>query len=71
MLKAPTWERVLVSKNFKNTVVVVLIVANWTILIKYRAVLTRKELKDIVQARLDDADALHVSGRYDGAIYPR
>lgn len=31
--------------------------------------LTRKQLKDIIQARLDDADALHVSGRYDGAIY--
>ena len=31
--------------------------------------LTRKDLKDIIQARLDDADALHVAGRYDGAIY--
>ena len=31
--------------------------------------LTRKELKDIIQARLDDADALHAAGRYDGAIY--
>lgn len=31
--------------------------------------LTRKQLKDIIQARLDDADALQVAGRYDGAIY--
>jgi enhancing lycopene biosynthesis protein 2 len=40
-----------------------------TILIRYHLVLTRKELRDIIQARLDDADALHVAGRYDGAIY--
>ncbi|MCI0489818.1 MAG: HEPN domain-containing protein [Blastocatellia bacterium] len=31
--------------------------------------LTRKELLDIIQARIDDADALYAAGRYDGAIY--
>jgi hypothetical protein len=32
-------------------------------------VLTRKELVAIIQARIDDADALHAAGRHDGAIY--
>lgn len=31
--------------------------------------LTRKELLEIIQARIDDADALHATGRFDGAIY--
>jgi HEPN domain-containing protein len=32
-------------------------------------VLTRKVLFEIIQARIDDADALFLAGRYDGAIY--
>jgi len=31
--------------------------------------LTRRELLEIIQARIDDADALYNAGRYDGAIY--
>lgn len=31
--------------------------------------LTRRELLEIIQARIDDADALHAAGRFDGAIY--
>jgi len=32
-------------------------------------VLTRKDLLEIIQARIDDADALNAAGRFDGAIY--
>lgn len=38
-------------------------------MITYRLVLTRKVLLKIIQARIDDADALHAAARYDGAIY--
>lgn len=31
--------------------------------------LTRKELREIIKARMDDAEALFAAGRYDGAIY--
>lgn len=39
------------------------------VLIRYQPVLTRKDLLKIIQARIDDADALHSAGRFDGAIY--
>jgi hypothetical protein len=38
-------------------------------LTRYQPVLTRKDLLKIIQARINDADALHAALRFDGAIY--
>lgn len=45
------------------------VVINPIFLIRYRAVLTRNELRRIAREKVKDAEALFNAGRYEGAVY--